>query len=72
MESLEVGKIFEDMANLERKWGDARRTRPRERRLGNTGGSTTVVLPKDLIRTLGWKVGDDVIVRLEGRRLIIE
>ena len=46
--------------------------RPLERKLRSAGGSIAVVLPIDLVRILGWKAGDAVLVSLDDKRLIIE
>jgi antitoxin component of MazEF toxin-antitoxin module len=35
-------------------------------------GSTTVVLPADLVRELGWKDGQKVVVRKRGTSMAIE
>ncbi len=35
-------------------------------------GSTTVVLPADLVRELGWKDGQKVVVRKRGASVAIE
>ena len=44
----------------------------KERRLGKSGGSIAVNLPAEMLRALGWKAGDAVLVSLDGKRLIIE
>lgn len=38
----------------------------------NNTGSVSVVLRKDLVNKLGWKVGDEVKILLEDTKLILE
>ena len=35
------------------------------------GGSYYITLPKVLLEALGWKVGDDIKIELEGNHLIL-
>ena len=38
----------------------------------NAGGTTVVSLPKEFIKSLGWRSKQKVVVKKSGKRLIIE
>ena len=62
------------MSPLEREQAMAKwdRERPKEHTLFKCGGAVVLVLPAASLRFLSWKAGDAVLVRLAGKRLIVE
>jgi len=42
------------------------------RKVRRSGGSAAVVIPPEILEALRWKIGDTVIIYIEGSRLIIE
>ena len=65
---------LEQYGEIKRRVSDVLKLKPLRlrRRLSASGRRPAVLLPEDLVRATGIKVGDPVDIYLEGRRIIIE
>jgi AbrB family looped-hinge helix DNA binding protein len=43
-----------------------------DREIRQSGGSAAITVPKEILRTLGWKIGDQVELYVDDHRIVIE
>lgn len=64
----------EQVAEIRRRIAEAAKLKPLRlrRKLSASGKRPAVLLPEDIVRSTGVKVGDEIDIYQEGRRIVIE
>ena len=67
-------KLFttQQLEEIERRLSEESRLLKLRRKISSAGRRPTVFIPEDLVRATGIKVGDEVDIYLDGRRIVIE